>query len=143
MAKKVAAKPKRRHNTRKTPLDLNTTKAKRVRGMANVASLPDPVAKGKKAAPKKSAAAKAAVKKLAAKKASAKRSGAAAKNKSAVGRGKVVRAKAASQSPAVAAPEAATAQVEPAKLAKAFGRRKSPSRIGTFTPGGMVGRISD
>ena len=143
MAKKVAARPKSGRNTLKAPLDLNTTRAKRVRGAANVASLPEPIAKGKNAATKKSSAKKAAVKKGAAKKGPPKKSSTVTKKKPAAGRGKVVRANAASQSAALATAEGKTTQVEPAKLAKAFGRRKGPSRIGTFTPGGMVGRIGD
>ena len=140
MAKKVAAKPK---SQRKAPLDLNSRKAKKVRGMANVASLPKPVAKGKK---KKSNPKKATKKgtgtKKAAKRPAVKRTSGTQKSRP-ITRKKLVRAKASSHPPAIVAPEEATSEVEPAKLAKAFGRRKAPSRIGTFTPGGMIDRIGD
>ena len=131
MAKKKVAtkKASRKLSARRTPvLDLNSRKAKEVRGSANVASLPEPV---KKSNPKRKPLKKKAVKKAAPRPTATKT------------KKKAVRPRAASQSAVTGPPESAVARtkVEPAKLAKALGRRRGSRGFGAMTPGGIAGQI--
>lgn len=132
MAKKKVAtkKASRTGSVRRTPaLDLNSRKAKEVRGSANLASLPEPI---KKSSPKRKASKKKVVKKAASRRTATK------------SKKKAVRPKAATQSAVTAPPESAVARtkVAPAKLAKALGRRRRSGGFGgAITPGGIAGQI--
>ena len=125
-----ARKKTARRAAAKASADLGRT-GKKVRGEAGAAALPSPVKKGSLAAKGKAAV----------KQATTKKPLAATTKRMTKGKKKSVRPAAGSWGSDRQA--AAEEPREPAKLAKAFGRRAASRSTGTFKPGGVVASIAD